>query len=744
MARLEDLTRGATVRGILPNASVSVVDIQWHGSDVAELTYKDAAGHLGNELLYREREPTLEIVSAGRPWSFDSDGELFRLASEAYRIRLAYLFDPMLAVHTSLIEPLPHQITAVYGEMLTRQPLRYLLADDPGAGKTIMTGMLLKELLARGDLKRCLICCPANLADQWLDEMWTKFQLPFDVVTHEMMDTARTGNAFAEHDLVICRMDQLARNEDYQARLKQTEWDVVVCDEAHKMSAHFDGGELDTTKRYRLGQLLGTLTRHLLLLTATPHNGKEEEFQLFMALLDGDRFEGRFRDGVHVVDVSDLMRRMVKENMVRFDGRPLFPERRAYTVSYRLSDLEAALYERVTNYVRDEMNRADSLAREGEAQRGNRVGFALTVLQRRLASSPEAIYQSLKRRRERLEKRLQEEQLLKRGADVRLTLDTAASVPDPEDMDDFYDEAPAAEVERTEEDLVDSATAARTIHELQIEIGVLRGLEAFALRVRRSGTDCKWQQLSDLLQGGQEVESSGEMFLEGRRRKLIIFTEHRDTLSYLAERITTLLGKPEVLVTIHGGMGREERRTQQERFTQDKDVLLLVATDAAGEGINLQRANLMVNYDLPWNPNRIEQRFGRIHRIGQTEVCHLWNLVAAETREGVVFQRLLHKLSQERLALGDSVFDVLGESLSEQGLRKLMIEAIRYGDQPEVRDRLNQVIDQALDREHLRQLLEERALAHETLSAVHLQRIREDMERADAVRLQPHHVSSFF
>jgi superfamily II DNA/RNA helicase len=192
------------------------------------------------------------------------------------------------------------------------------------------------------------------------------------------------------------------------------------------------------------------------------------------------------------------------------------------------------------------------------------------------------------------------------------------------------------------------------------------------------------------------------MFLEGRRRKLIIFTEHRDTLSYLAERITTLLGKPEVLVTIHGGMGREERRTQQERFTQDKDVLLLVATDAAGEGINLQRANLMVNYDLPWNPNRIEQRFGRIHRIGQTEVCHLWNLVAAETREGVVFQRLLHKLSQERLALGDSVFDVLGESLSEQGLRKLMIEAIRYGDQPEVRDRLNQVIDQALDREHLR------------------------------------------
>ena len=282
----------------------------------------------------------------------------------------------MLAVHTSLVEPLPHQITAVYGEMLPRQPLRYLLADDPGAGKTIMTGLFLKELLMRGDLKRCMICCPGNLASSGRTRLYRKFQLPFDIMTREMMETARSGNAFAEHNLVICRLDQLSRNEDVQAKLEQSpDWDVIVCDEAHKMSASFFSGELKATKRYRLGQLLGRLTRHLLLLTATPHNGKEEDFQLFMALLDGDRFEGRFRDGVHVVDTSDLMRRMVKEQIVQFDGTPLFPERRAYTVNYKLSDMEAALYQEVTNYVTrgDEPRRAPGGEGEGPARQYGRL-----------------------------------------------------------------------------------------------------------------------------------------------------------------------------------------------------------------------------------------------------------------------------------------------------------------------------------------------------------------------------------
>src|SRR4051794_33840197 len=410
MARLEELTRDASVKGILPDCLVTVVDVKWHGSSVIELTYKDPAGHLGNELLYREREPTIEIVSSGRPWSFDGDGSLLRLVSEAHRIRLAYLFDPLLAVHTSLVDPLPHQITAVYAEMLSRQPLRFLLADDPGAGKTIMTGLLIKELMARGDLQRCLIVCPGNLVEQWQDELDRRFHLPFQIMTNDVLESARTGNWFTEAPLAICRLDKLSRNEDVQAKLQQTDWDLIVCDEAHKLSATYFGNEVKYTKRYRLGQLLSTLTRHFLLLTATPHNGKEADFQLFMALLDGDRFEGKFRDGVHVSDTSDLMRRLVKEHLLKFDGTPLFPERIAYTVNYKLSDAEADLYKQVTAYVRDEFNRAEALASGG--QKGT-VGFALTILQRRLASSPEAIYQSLRRRRERLQKRLREEQLLK-------------------------------------------------------------------------------------------------------------------------------------------------------------------------------------------------------------------------------------------------------------------------------------------------------------------------------------------
>ncbi|AOQ24122.1 RNA polymerase-associated protein RapA [Moorella thermoacetica] len=280
-----------------------------------------------------------------------------------------------------------------------------------------MTGLFIKELLIRGDLCRCLIVCPGNLVEQWQDELERKFSLPFEILTNDRIEAARTGNVFKELPLCIARLDKLARDEDLQFKLQQSDWDLIVVDEAHKMSASFFGGEVKYTKRYRLGQLLSRITRHFLLLTATPHNGKEEDFQLFMALLDGDRFEGRFRDGVHAVDTSDLMRRMVKEELLKFDGRPLFPERIAYTVNYTLSDMEAYLYKEVTDYVREEFNRADALENEG---RKGTVGFALTILQRRLASSPEAIYQSLKRRRERLEKRLQEEELLKRGATITL------------------------------------------------------------------------------------------------------------------------------------------------------------------------------------------------------------------------------------------------------------------------------------------------------------------------------------
>ena len=757
MSRLEDLTPNAALRGILPDALVTVVNVQWFGSEALELTYKTPTGKVANELLYRHDEARLEVVEHGRPWSFDGDGALFRLVSEAHRIRLAHLFDPVLAVHTSLVEPLPHQITAVYDAMLPRQPLRFLLADDPGAGKTIMAGLLIKELIARGDLQRCLVVCPGSLAEQWQDELYRRFHLPFEILTNDKLEAARTGNWFLEANLVIARLDKLSRNEEVQQKLAAPDcrWDLVVCDEAHKMSASVFGGEIKYTKRYRLGQLLSTLTRHFLLLTATPHNGKEEDFQLFMALLDGDRFEGRFRDGVHTADVSDLMRRMVKEGLLKFDATPLFPERIAYTIPYKLSDAEAQLYKEVTAYVREEFNRAEALQND---KRVGTVGFALTILQRRLASSPEAIYQSLKRRRERLESRLRELELLQRGAGVAGILPAWVDL-DPDDLEDLED-APDNEVEATEAEVLDQATAARTIAELQAEIKTLERLEALALAVRRSGEDKKWRELASLLGEIFTPAAIANRVAETRapydagaiprptpspRQKLVIFTEHRDTLNYLEQRITTLLGRRDALVCIHGGMGREERLKAQEAFRHDPQVQVLLATDAAGEGINLQRAHLMVNYDLPWNPNRLEQRFGRIHRIGQTEVCHLWNLVADETREGDVYRTLLAKLEQARQTLGGQVFDVLGRvQFDGKPLRELLVQAIRYGEQPEVRARLTQVVENAFDPSQLQELLEERALAHDAMDSSRVYRIREEMERAEARRLQPHYIESFF
>jgi SNF2 family DNA or RNA helicase len=756
MSKLEELTPNAAVRGILPGSLVTVVNIQWFGSEALELTYKTVDGKVANELLYRHDEERVEIVEKGRPWSFDGDGALFRLVSEAHRIRLAHLFDPVLAVHTSVVDPLPHQITAVYEEMLPRQPLRFLLADDPGAGKTIMAGLLIKELIARGDLQRCLVVCPGSLAEQWQDELFRRFHLPFEILTNDKLEAARTGNWFLETNLVIARLDKLSRNEEVQEKLKTPDcrWDLIVCDEAHKLSATFFGGEVKYTKRYKLGQLLSTLTRHFLLMTATPHNGKEEDFQLFMALLDGDRFEGRFRDGVHTADVSDLMRRMVKESLLKFDATPLFPERIAHTVPYKLSNAEAQLYKSVTDYVREEFNRAEALQND---KRAGTVGFALTILQRRLASSPEAIYQSLRRRRERLEGRLRELEVMHR-ASITAAIISGPQPLDAEDIEDL-EEAPDNEIEAAEEEILDQATAARSITELKAEIETLLRLESLAAQVRQSGEDKKWRELAGLFgeifspSALQEPDSKSNPAEEPRaqapaaspHQKLVIFTEHRDTLNYLRQKITTLLGREQSVVVIHGGMGREDRMKSQEAFRHDPTVQVLIATDAAGEGINLQRAHLMVNYDLPWNPNRLEQRFGRIHRIGQTEVCYLWNLVADETREGEVYRTLLDKLEQAREALGGQVFDVLGKvQFDGKPLKELLIEAIRYGEQPDVRSRLNKVVENAFNRSQLQDLLEERALAHDAMDASRIFRIREEMERAEARRLQPHYIESFF
>lgn len=726
MSTLEELVVGTKVKGILGGEAVTLIAANWCGSNALEVVYKDSKENLGSQLLYRDREPELEVETGHLPWSFKGDPARMKLASEAYRISLAHLFDPYLAVHTSSVEPLPHQISAVYQEMLPKIPLRYILADDPGAGKTIMTGLYIKEMISRGDLQRCLIVTPGNLVEQWQDELYSKFHLRFEILTNERIKSAVTGNIFREMALCLARMDKLSRNEDIQAKLRVSDWDLIVVDEAHKMSATLWSGEVKYTKRFQLGRLLSTITRNFLLLTATPHNGKEDDFELFLSLIDPDRYGVNHRRGNQSVDVSGVMRRLVKEELLKFDGTPLFPERRAYTVNYSLSPDEAELYQEVTKYVQEEFNRADKLNKK----RKNTVGFALTILQRRLASSPEAIYQSLHRRRERLEFRVEEEQQGKRVEE--------SMAPDWDDLDD--DDLTSDEQDQMEDHMVDQASAAASIAELKAEINTLKHLELLAGKVRASGVDRKWDELSRLLQ--DNVFMYGK---NGQREKLILFTEHKDTLRYLAGKIRSLLGDPEAVVTIQGGMSRDERHKVEKQFKQDVRVRILIATDAAGEGINLQRAHLMINYDLPWNPNRLEQRFGRIHRIGQLEVCHLWNLVASETREGYVFQRLFTKLEEERKALGGKVFDILGKvAFDNKSLKDLLIEAIRYGNDPKVRERLNQVVDASMDQEAFLKLIREQALTSDVMDVHTVNLIKEDMERMEAHKLQPHFIEAFF
>lgn len=665
--------------------------------------------------------------TAGKKRLFDADGHLFRTVMEAHRIRSAHLFDPFLAVHASRIEPLPHQITAVYDEMLPRKPLRFLLADDPGAGKTIMAGLLIKELLIRGEVSRCLIVVPGNLVEQWQSELSSKFGLHFDVFARRQASSA-DDNPFDTHALVLARLDMLSRNDTYLSWIRDArKWDLIICDEAHRMSASYYGQRIRKTKRYRLGELLSTQCRHFLLMTATPHNGKEEDFRAFMALLDRDRFGGRYREDIPQASPQDVMRRLTKEELLKFDATPLFPERRAYTAQFELSAMERELYEAVTRYVQEEMNRAERYGPH-DGNRKQTIGFALQILQRRLASSPAAIHASLQRRRKRLEDRLQ----AARSSTNRMTGWTGL----PGFQSRELEEATEPELEEVEGTLLEQATAATTLTELRAEIATLARLETLAGQLRASGQDTKWLQLARILDDPLVLAG-------GERRKLIIFTEARDTLHYLAGRIRTRLGQPEAVVEIHGGIVQQARQQVVTRFIQDDDVLVLVANDAAGEGINLQNAHLMVNYDLPWNPNRLEQRFGRIHRIGQTRVCHLWNLVARDTREGAVYARLLEKLEQARKTLGGRVYDVMGRLFNTRSLQDLMMESIRYGEQVHVREQLLRQVEAGTSEKCLLEILED-PLAHNPMDAAQIATIAEYMARAEALKLQPYNIQAFF
>ena len=722
----------ARLDGAVAAGTVTVVAFKPHGEASGTLTYRTAEGGLGERLLHPRDLLQLSIAS-WRRWTFDADGANFRLASEARRMKYAHLSDPFAAVDTSNIEPYPHQIDAVYNILLKQHPIRYVLADDPGAGKTIMSGLLIRELMIRGDVRRCLIIAPGSLVEQWQDEMGEKFGLEFEIFSKASFEASRLGNPFTEKSLLIARLDQLARSEEFLAKLTDSKWDLVIADEAHKMSAHYYSGELKKTARFELGEELRAITRHLLLLTATPHNGKNDDFMAFMSLIDPDRFEGSLRGNNQVPDTRDVMRRIVKEKLFTFEGKPLFPKRHALTLNYDLSILEKDLYEAVTRYVRNGMNRASQMV---EKDRGIVIGFALASLQRRLASSPASIHRSLCRRRDRL---AEQAKLLKEAAANAETI-TASSLPKGVKLSDFkdfdFDEYDDEMLEELEDFAITAESVAEKASGIEEEVMELDALAESAKGVLDSQSDAKWVELRRVLRSG---EFSGGT----KQKKLIVFTEYKDTLEYVADRISDELGDPEAIVRIHGGLKRHDRRYIQEQFQVDPKVRVLVATDAAGEGVNLQVANMMVNYDLPWNPNRIEQRFGRIHRIGQQLPCHLWNLVAHETREGQVFKRLFEKIEEQRKVYGDQVYDVLGDSFFSASLLDLLIHAIKTDSDTSHMEYMNRVIDQDIGSQ-LKLVLDERQLVVGMWDETSNEEIRELMERSRARKLQPWFVHAFF
>ena len=589
MLKLEELKPELRINGLLADRQVTIkaVDIASDkDSAIVIYEYEDDAGLIavGRAVLFSNQEEDLSLASHGK--FFSANPDVFKLAIEAKRIQWAYLFDPMMAVNSSVVTPLPHQITAVYEAMLPKQPLRFLLADDPGAGKTIMAGLLVKELIMRADAQRILIVAPGGLVGQWQDELLEKFGLAFKIFSRSKQSDSAPNNPFKKHGYWIVRLDQFARTEpyDYQKLLTEIDWDLVIIDEAHKVAAHYSGNKVNKTKRFELAEMLSQKTRHFLLMTATPHNGKEADFQLFLSLLDPDRFYGKSDVKLGSDVLQDIMRRMVKEDMRKFDGSRLFPERRAHTVPYSLSAAEHDLYIAVTDYVRNEMNRAERIV---DTSKKNIVGFALMLLQRRLASSPEAIYQSLLRRYERLDALRRE--CIQNPTNIS-TFNGKSEIPSLSlDQDVDEDELTAEEREQFEERATQSVTAAKTIEELSAEITILKNLKQQAFEICQSNKDSKWDNLSELLQS-RSPDGNGPLM----QNKLIIFTEHKDTLEYLKQKISQLNGKDDQVVVIHGGVDREERHKVQEEFRNNPNVRYLIATDAAGEGINLQNTNYMI------------------------------------------------------------------------------------------------------------------------------------------------------
>ena len=588
--------------------------------------------------------------------SFAGDGALLKLGIQAHALGIAYEFDPFFGLSISRVDPLPHQLEAVYEYLLKLARVRFLLADDAGAGKTIMAGLLIRELKLRGLADRVLVVCPANLAFQWQRELREKFDEKFLVLRGGDIRDQFGVNQWLEHQSLITSLD-LAKRREILPGLQQVHWDLVIVDEAHRMSSSAER----KTERYRLGELLRDSTDHLLLLTATPHRGDPVNFSMFLQLLDQDAF-------ADVVSIREAMKnrrapfylRRTKEAMVYFperqeDGswkaRKIFTRRIPHTASFAIDGDEDDLYREVTRFVKRQASRA---AQQGDDPRARAVGFLMALYQRRLASSTHALRHSLESRVRRLQEQFKRAQDAARLAPPEL--------PTPEELEEMD------EVERERlEQLLEAVTLATNPETLRAEIAELRILAEHASRVEAAGSEAKLAKLRSLL------ETEG--FFSDPRQRLLVFTEFKDTLHYLVDTLRSWGFKTGF---IHGGMkpgSREEPNTRlwAEQEFRDGRFQMLVATEAAGEGINLQVCNILFNYDIPWNPNRLEQRMGRIHRYGQLKDCLIFNFVASNTIEGNVLAKLHEKLQEIRDALDDdAVFNVVGEVLPASHLERIL------------------------------------------------------------------------
>lgn len=718
---------GSIVRGPTLPEAVEVLAVVPFGESLKVVGRGLTTGLTFDPVLSPAQISQLTISADREP--FDGDARLFRLGVEAHRLGLAYEYDPFFSLSIARVDPLPHQLEAVYGHFLKLPRIRFLLADDPGAGKTIMAGLLLKELKARGLVRRVLIVTPANLTFQWQRELSDKFREKFDVIRGDVLRANYGQNPWQEHDQVITSVSWVSIVEDARESLLRSRWDLIVVDEAHKMSAPADDRK---TYAYRLGEALSKMTDHYLLMTATPHKGDPDHFRRFLALLDPDVY-GSIQSLQQALKdhVAPFYLRRTKEALVTFpdpvtgEVRKLFTKREVRTAAFDFDGEELEFYDELTRYVEDQ-----SMAAAGqETARARAVGFTMAMLQRRMASSVYAVRKSLERMRDRRQRILDDPEAYRQEQiDRRL----------PDDFEELTEDDRQKLIEDLEDEVLTIDPAS-----LREEIGRLTNLIEHGEQLEVRNIQTKLQKLKAIL--------DEEGIFDNPKMKLLIFTEHKDTLDYLAAdgRDERPLGKLRewglTLTQIHGGMKIGDRDTPNSRIYSEREfresAQVLVATEAAGEGINLQFCWLMVNFDIPWNPVRLEQRVGRIHRYGQEKDCLVFNFVAQNTREGRVLQTLIERLKEIRQDLGsDQVFDVVGEVFPSNLLEKLFREMYaRQTSQHQIQDRIVRDVSPERFREITESTLEGLAKKELNLSAI-VGKSAEAKER----RLVPEVIEQFF